>query len=76
MYKDLERELLEIMEDEKEQIAQTYKDLWEVQDRLTEIERMIIKGEVVELEMDINIRIRSSKDLEKEKGKEWRKFQA
>ena len=54
-FKEMMKDLMELETDGD--LAENLKDVWELQDRLKEIERGIIKGDVVSLEMTVEINV-------------------
>lgn len=59
-FKEMMKDLMELETDGD--LAENLKDVWELQDRLKEIERGIIKGDVVSLEMAVEINVGKLKD--------------
>ena len=65
-FKEMMKDLMELETDGD--LAENLKDVWELQDRLKEIERGIIKGDVVSLEMTVEINVGK---LKGELKKQW-----
>ena len=64
------REMLDELFDNNplEKLAEGLQDIWELQDKLKEIEREVIKGNVASIQMEVNLKV--EKVERKKKGEE------
>ena len=64
------REMLDELFDNNplEKLAEGLQDIWELQDKLKEIEREVIKGNVASIQMEVNLKVEKVK--RKKKGEE------
>ena len=64
------REMLDELFDNNplEKLAEGLQDIWELQDKLKEIEREVIKGNVASIQMEVNLKV--EKVERRKKGEE------